>query len=596
MIRFWIIAGLFVALGLGLFYAEWVVGSDERTAPPTGSRTPRPTATPTGPACACSSPGSASAGSPRPTRCSSAGPQVTVVDARDGDRASASGRRSCDILGADVRLGADAVGHRCPDGHRPRRHLAGLAPRPAAARGGRRGRHPGLGRGRAGLAAAAARGRGAVAHRDRHQRQDHDRADARVDPAGRRAARGGAPATSAPRCSRRCCTPSRTTCSPSSCPASSCTGRTRSAPQRLAPASTSRPTTSTGTARSTAYAAAKGQVYAEHRGRLRLQRARPAHRAAGRDADVVEGCRAIGFTLGIPGLSAWSASSTTCWSTGPSSSSGARPPPSWRTLADLQGDAPVPGAAQRRQRAGRGRAGPGARRAAGAVRDGLRAFVPEPHRIADVADGRRRALRRRLQGDQPARRRRVAGRVRARRLGGRRPAQGRRRRRPGQRARADRLRGVVLIGARPRAASPRRSRDTRRMSPSSRSPARTLGPWTVVVQPRPPLWRTPATSCCSRRRRVDGHVRRLRARGDAFAAAVHRHASRPRGAVGIVSSHDRHDAPGVQPAARQPGWRGALPLGERFDSPGDHLLPAARRDAACCVVIGLVMVLSASSA
>lgn len=25
-IRFWIICGLFVALGLGLFYAEWVVG------------------------------------------------------------------------------------------------------------------------------------------------------------------------------------------------------------------------------------------------------------------------------------------------------------------------------------------------------------------------------------------------------------------------------------------------------------------------------------------------------------------------------------------------------------------------------------------
>ena len=27
VIRFWIIAGLFVALGLGVFYAEWVVGS-----------------------------------------------------------------------------------------------------------------------------------------------------------------------------------------------------------------------------------------------------------------------------------------------------------------------------------------------------------------------------------------------------------------------------------------------------------------------------------------------------------------------------------------------------------------------------------------
>jgi phospho-N-acetylmuramoyl-pentapeptide-transferase len=27
VIRFWIIAGLFVALGLGIFYAEWVVGA-----------------------------------------------------------------------------------------------------------------------------------------------------------------------------------------------------------------------------------------------------------------------------------------------------------------------------------------------------------------------------------------------------------------------------------------------------------------------------------------------------------------------------------------------------------------------------------------
>ena len=26
-VRFWIIAGLFVALGLGIFYAEWVVGT-----------------------------------------------------------------------------------------------------------------------------------------------------------------------------------------------------------------------------------------------------------------------------------------------------------------------------------------------------------------------------------------------------------------------------------------------------------------------------------------------------------------------------------------------------------------------------------------
>ena len=42
VIRFWIIAGLFVALGLGLFYAEWVVGSDEQShagrTPATSSR------------------------------------------------------------------------------------------------------------------------------------------------------------------------------------------------------------------------------------------------------------------------------------------------------------------------------------------------------------------------------------------------------------------------------------------------------------------------------------------------------------------------------------------------------------------------------
>ena len=41
-----------------------------------------------------------------------------------------------------------------------------------------------------------------------------------------------------------------------------------------------------------------------------------------RDADVVEGARAIGFTLGTPGRRAWSAWSRTCWPTGPSSRSG----------------------------------------------------------------------------------------------------------------------------------------------------------------------------------------------------------------------------------------------------------------------------------
>ncbi len=43
---------------------------------------------------------------------------------------------------------------------------------------------------------------------------------------------------------------------------------------------------------------------------------------------------------------------------------------------------------------------------------------------------------------------------------------------------AERLRGVVLIGARPGARSRRHSPDTRRMSPWSTSTAPTLVPWT----------------------------------------------------------------------------------------------------------------------
>jgi UDP-N-acetylmuramoylalanine--D-glutamate ligase len=46
-----------------------------------------------------------------------------------------------------------------------------------------------------------------------------------------------------------------------------------------------------------------------------------------READVVEGAEAIGFTLGSP-RSAWSASSRTSWPTGPSSSEREPAPPS----------------------------------------------------------------------------------------------------------------------------------------------------------------------------------------------------------------------------------------------------------------------------
>ena len=61
VIRFWIITGLCVAAGLGIFYAEWVGGrmNARRRLPRAG--------TTTGPASAPSSPASASPASPPPT-------------------------------------------------------------------------------------------------------------------------------------------------------------------------------------------------------------------------------------------------------------------------------------------------------------------------------------------------------------------------------------------------------------------------------------------------------------------------------------------------------------------------------------------------
>ena len=74
--------------------------------------------------------------------------------------------------------------------------------------------------------------------------------------------------------------PEPSTCSRSSCPASSCTSRTRGR-RRRRPCSTSRRTTSTGTAGSRRTRAAKGRSTQGIERRLRLQRRRPAPRAAG---------------------------------------------------------------------------------------------------------------------------------------------------------------------------------------------------------------------------------------------------------------------------------------------------------------------------
>ena len=101
------------------------------------------------------------------------------------------------------------------------------------------------------------------------------------------------------------------------------------------------------------------------------------------------------------GCSAWS---TTSSSTAPSSSSARPAPPSCARWPTWPRPAPP---ARRRTRSQNALAAAALARAHGvsqaAVRDGLRGFRPDGHRIAAGRRARRRHLGRRLQGDQPAR-------------------------------------------------------------------------------------------------------------------------------------------------------------------------------------------------
>ena len=173
-----------------------------------------------------------------------------------------------------------------------------------------------------------------------------------------------------------------------------------------------------------AYAADKGRIYQRVQRACVYNVADPVTEQLVREADVVEGARAIGFTLGMPAVGMLgvvedilvdrafieerdTSAAELC------------------TLADLAspGGGPAPHVVANALAAAALARAHGVSQAA--VRDGLRGFRPDGHRIAVVAERRRRHLGRRLQGHQPARRPVVAAGLRPGGLGGRRPGQGR---------------------------------------------------------------------------------------------------------------------------------------------------------------------------
>ena len=487
-----------------------------------------------------------------------------------------------------------------PDGHRPRRHLAGLAPRPArcssrpprpASRSGARSSWPG--------GCAPARRRGARGSPSRAPTARPPPSTCSRRSCGPPGCARPPPATSAPRSLEAVLHPEplrRARRRAVQLPAA--LAATRSAPGRRPPCLNVAPDhldwhgsledvpAGQGpglrrTPRSPASTTCRTRVTEQLVDGRRRRRGLPGDRLHPRRPRPVDG----------------RASSTTSWSTGPSSSSARTSAAELATLADLQGDAPSVAP----HNVANALAAAALARAYG-VAAGRRPRRAARVRARPAPDRRRRRrrrgpLRRRLQGDQPARRGRLAAGVRARRLGRRRPGQGRRRRRP---RRAPRPTGCAgsCSSAPTGPGSPRRWRDTRPMSPSSRSTRHGhWGSWTGVVARGRRAGRSPATSCCSRRRpRRWTCSPTTRARGDAFAAAVHATRAGPEG-LGIVSSHHQHRRdrrPRRRHASR--GWRRrAVRLGERLDSPRDHATTCCSARPLLLVVIGLVMVLSASS-
>ena len=465
--------------------------------------------------------------------------------------------------------------------HRPRRDLA---------RAGARGqpllsaaathRGAGLGRGRARLAAAAdVEAVRAVARRHRHQRQDHDRAA----------------------CSSRCWLPRGTGPPPSERRAAAVEavlrpravrrprGRAVQLPAALdrvgaarwpARASTSRRTTSTGTARRLPpLRGGQGTGLRAHAGGLRLQRGRPGDRAAGRATPTSR--RALGPSASPSGCRpsvswAWW---RTCWSTARSSpgrqsgGGGARHagraarrrrPPWRRTTSPTRSPPPRWPAAYGVPPA--------------AVRGRSARLPPGPHRIAQVADRRRRGLRRRLQGHQPARRRRVARRLRAAWCGS--PAAWPRAR-PSTTSSARRRAGCAAWcssagpGCPGREALARHAPDVPVVEVDEHGH---WGRWTRSCEHARARSRAPGdTVLLAPRGRVDGHVPRLRAARGGVRGGGARLGLRTAGRADVSTAELRC---GRHRAGR--ACAGHLPVLQRARLSGRHLLPAARRARCCC--------------
>src|SRR5665811_489167 len=132
------------------------------------------------------------------------------------------------------------------------------------------------------------------------------------------------------------------------------------------------------------YRLAKAKVYAGTQIACVYNVQDPATEQMVMDADVVEGCRAIGFTLGVPGPSMLGLVDDILADRAfveQRKTSAAE----LATLADLRGDS----ATVAPHNVANALAAAALARAYGvgplSVRDGLRAFVPDPHRIAEVA-------------------------------------------------------------------------------------------------------------------------------------------------------------------------------------------------------------------